>query len=108
VSASVSRYPLAWPVGWPRKNKHGWSARVASFKVTFEKALAELDDEIERLGARYPILSTNLEVRLDGTLRRNREPEDRGVAVYSTSRANRKCSPAIPFRLSRTTSGLSA
>jgi hypothetical protein len=83
AAVSVSRYPLAWPAGWPRKHTSGWSARRATFKVTFEKALSELDDEIERLGGRYPILSTNLEVRLDGTLKRSGgEPGDRGVAVY--------------------------
>lgn len=86
---TVSRYPLAWPAGWPRKYTSGWSARTASFKVTFDKAIHDLDAEIERLGGRYPILSTNLEVRLDGTLKRG-EPIDRGVACYFDLKGKQK------------------
>jgi hypothetical protein len=84
---SATRYPLAWPAGWPRA-KH---RKDATFKVTFEKALADLDAEIERLGGRYPVLSTNLEVRLDGSLKRNNgEPADRGAAVYFNLKGKQK------------------
>lgn len=76
---SVQRYPLAWPAGWPRVTNR----RTAAFKVTFEKALTELGYEIERLGGRYPTLSSNLELRIDGQPRRDKgEPRDTGVAVY--------------------------
>lgn len=84
-----SRYPLAWPEGWPRKSPAG--RKYASFKVDFDKAVRELGYEIERLGGRYPILSTNLELRVDGTPRRDRgEPSDRGVAVYFELKGKQK------------------
>lgn len=78
---SVTRYPLAWPAGWPRKYPGG--RRSAAFKVSYDQAVKQLDQEIGRLGGKYPTLSTNLELRLDGSPRRDRgEPSDRGVAVY--------------------------
>jgi len=87
---SVTRYPLAWPEGWPRC-RHIGGLRSGNFKVTYEKAIAELAAEIERLGGRYPILSTNLELRLDGMPKRDRsEPADRGVAVYFELKGTRK------------------
>jgi hypothetical protein len=78
---NVPRYPLAWPDGWPRKTPSG--RRSAAFKVTYDRAVADLDNEIRLLGGRLPVLSTNLQLRLDGTPVRDRgEPSDRGVAVY--------------------------
>lgn len=78
-AVTVSRYPLAWPAGWPR-TKH---RKRAPFQVTFDKALADLETEVERIRGRLPILSTNLPLRLDGSLVRNQgEPADPGVAVY--------------------------
>lgn len=73
-----SRYPLEWPQGWPRKA----SRRYSAFKVSFEAALKHLTIEIERLGGRSAVLSTNYKTRLDGTLDRRQEPADPGVAVY--------------------------
>lgn len=76
---TVSRYPLAWPAGWPRKQHR----KSDVFKITFDKAVSGLSDEIDRLGGKYPILSTNLEIRLDGSFKRDRgEPRDPGAAVY--------------------------
>lgn len=84
---SVPRYPLAWPDGWPRAK----GRRSAAFKVTFDKALQELGYEIERLGGRYPVMSTNMELRVDGTPRRDRgEPRDPGVAVYFELKGKQK------------------
>lgn len=79
---SVARYPLAWPAGWARSNPRS-GLRSGNFKVDFDKAVRELAHEIELLGGRYPVLSSNLELRLDGMPRRDKgEPADRGVAVY--------------------------
>lgn len=83
---SVSRYPLAWPAGWPRAK----SRRSAQFKVDYEKAVRELGWEIERLGGKYPVLSTNQELRLDGTPRRDKSPGDPGVAVYFELKGQQK------------------
>lgn len=87
MSMNAARYPLAWPFGYPRAK----SRRSSQFKVTFDKALSELADEIDRLGGTDPILSTNIALRLDGQLRRDRiEPSDPGVAVYFTHKGKQK------------------
>lgn len=87
--SAPSRFPLAWPSGWPRKHPGG--RMNATFKVGYDQALKELGLEIERLGGRYPILSTNLELRVDGTPRRDHgEPRDRGVAVYFELKGKQK------------------
>jgi hypothetical protein len=78
AAMTVSRYPLAWPAGWPRRG----SRIASSFKVSFDKALAQTQAEIERLDGCYPVLSTNYPLRLDGTLVRQREPADPGAAIY--------------------------
>lgn len=45
-------------------------------------AVARLEAELDRLGARNPTLSTNVELRLDGRPRSDSEPKDPGAAVY--------------------------
>ena len=46
-------------------------------------ARERLADELDRLGARYVVLSTNMELRLDGQPRAGQsEPADPGVCVY--------------------------
>lgn len=87
MSGGIPRYPLAWPAGWPRAT----SRKSAAFKVDYDKALRELGYEIERLGGRYPVMSTNMELRLDGQPRRDKgEPRDPGVAVYFELKTKQK------------------
>lgn len=77
----VPPYPLHWPVGWPRTKarSHGNLAQRSSFGAVRDGLCREL----ERLGAREVILSTNMEVRLDGLPSASaRRPADPGVAVY--------------------------
>jgi len=72
-------YPLKWPNGWPRTR----SPKRSRFEVTFARARDELVDEIQRMGGRYVVLSTNVAVRRDGWPYANQaEPKDPGVAVY--------------------------
>lgn len=94
----TTAYPLAWPEGWPRtpaakrgrakffsaQTRYGenrsWTERS---DLTIAAARRRLTDELDRLGARYVTLSTNVEVTRDGTPRSDRRaPEDPGVAVY--------------------------
>lgn len=79
MSEQKTAYPLTWPAGKPR----GRSSERSRFDTTFSKARSNLIDELDKLGARKTILSTNIELRLDGLPYANRaEPKDRGVAVY--------------------------
>jgi hypothetical protein len=102
--SNKTAYPLAWPDGWPR-TKNGFrvasnfrksSVRswTASDGVTRESrsfdgrhSMSDARDflalEIERLGGSKAVLSTNVELRLDGLPYSNRAtPQDPGAAVY--------------------------
>ncbi len=72
-------YPLHWPAGRPRTRR----PEPSRFKVTMAQARDELLHELRLMGARYPVLSTNVELRRDGLPYANqKEPDDRGVAIY--------------------------
>lgn len=74
-------YPLHWPVGWPRTDR--WRRESGRFQAKMAASRQHLMDEIRRMGGRYPVLSTNVELRRDGLPYANqREPDDPGVAVY--------------------------
>lgn len=96
-------YPLQWPAGKPRtpagrrergkfKSKgSGWktdpitggNSYDPAKPITVAVALSRLQTEIDRLGGRYVVVSSNLELRLDGLPRSGqRKPDDPGVAVY--------------------------
>jgi hypothetical protein len=93
------RYPLHWPHGRERTPPNrrskapfhatrttggGWKARSdLSFSAARDRLMAELD----RVGARSAVLSTNLELRLDGLPRGGTAPEDPGVIVEDRHRA---------------------
>lgn len=75
------RYPLTWPEGWPRTPR--WARGPSPFKVTPEKAYRELVAELDRLGARSVIISSNLKLRQDGFPYANQpRHDDEGIAVY--------------------------
>lgn len=84
---AIPRYPLAWPMGWPRTPRY--KQQRASFK-SFRQAVSvyvgtqRLETQLDMLGARNPTLSTNLSLRLDGRPRTEGEPDDPGAAVYFT------------------------
>ena len=82
----ATRYPLAWPTGWPRTDA---AARVPSrFKhyrgvITISAAAARLELELDRLGATDSLMSSNLKLGVSGVpLSGQGEPRDAGVAVY--------------------------
>jgi len=95
----ATRYPLSWPFGWKRT---AWSARKrakfsksttrygengsnwrSSNLLTVPQGLERLQRELERLGARGVIISTNVELNSYGEPRGGRrDPEDPGAAVY--------------------------
>jgi hypothetical protein len=77
-------FPLSWPEGWPRTR--GRSYRHPFKGNTFARARDGLARELELLGARDEILSTNVPLRLDGRPRADHADQmpDPGVAVYFT------------------------
>ena len=103
----TTAYPLAWPDGWPRtpalkrqrakfqsvqkkwdsytdaqgqRRTREWYDRKA---LTIAAGNRRLLDELDRLGAIYVTVSTNVPITRDGAPRSDRrEPEDVGAAAY--------------------------
>ncbi len=75
----IEAFPLSWPNGWPRTKQPTRS----KFDVSFTAARDGLMEQIRMLGGKLPILSSDLELRRDGLpYAGQREPSDKGVAVY--------------------------
>ena len=76
---SNQAYPLSWPQGQPRTPR----PQNSRFDTTFTRARNALIDELRLIGANQPVLSTNIELRLDGQPYASRRmPDDTGIAVY--------------------------
>jgi hypothetical protein len=92
---AAQNYPLSWPTGWRRTPRHlrqraKFSARGQDISVW--GAVQRLSAEIERLGGRNALLSTNLTTRLDGLPYSNqKDPDDPGAAVYFTLKGQPRC-----------------
>lgn len=103
MTMTTEAFPLSWPPGVPRTpahqrerakfgrgeskthTRHDGSAWTSSSKVrlTVPQATDRLLAELGRLGARHIVVSTNVELRLDGLPRGGqRAPDDPGAAVY--------------------------
>ncbi|MDB5964783.1 MAG: heat shock protein DnaJ domain protein, partial [Polaromonas sp.] len=73
------QHPLTWPPGWKRTRSPG----ASKFKTDPDKATRGLLAEIERLGGREVIISSNAQYRQDGMpYARQGYIGDTGVAVY--------------------------
>lgn len=80
-----TKYPLAWPDGWPRKSygresSHKFDGRT--YALTFSRARDGLLDELRQLGAKDVILSSNHRVDKRGMAVETTRVHDHGVAVY--------------------------
>jgi hypothetical protein len=97
-------HPLQWPNAWPRTTSrldarfrgtsqqigHDGSRRKYSRALSVAEATERLRRELDNLGGHYAVLSTNLELRLNGLPRSNQcEPTDTGAAVYFTLKKKR-------------------
>ena len=77
-------FPLAWPVGWPRTR----SPQRSRFDTSFTSVRDGLFGQIKLLGGTHIVLSTNIPLRRDGLpYAGQRQPDDRGVAVYFLRRS---------------------
>lgn len=105
-----SRYPLSWPAGWKRTAlQHRTAARFGKASrnsgtgswqpwraVTIAEAVDRVRKQLEHMGIHDDdlLISTNLQLRLDGLPRSNQgEPVDPGVAVYWQERGKRDQEP---------------
>ncbi len=79
---SIRSYPLYWPEGWPRAQAHHVKhARFGDHSVAEGRRVVA--DQVRLFGGNNLIISSNLELRLDGNPRSNqKQPTDRGVAIF--------------------------
>lgn len=81
-------YPLQWPEYRPRTKRR----ERARFDTTQDVAQLSLRDEVRRLGGKGLVISTNLELRLDGLpYASRRAPDDPGVAAYFEYKGRAVC-----------------
>ena len=74
----MEAYPLHWPVGEPRVH-----ARIkGAFKTALGAARGDLLHELDLLGAKDVVISSNLPLRNDGFPRADATAKDPGIAVY--------------------------
>lgn len=90
-------YPLQWPPERPRTPPH--RREFSRFDVTPGRARQELVWECERMGGRYVVISTNVELRRDGLPYASaKAPEDPGVAVYFERKGETVCFSCDRYR----------
>ncbi len=108
-------YPLHWPPTRPRTppakrrrgkfNKKEWQYREdgtrswqASRDITVADGLGRLRAELDRIGAKLPVISSNIELRLDGWPRSDqRRMTDPGVTVYFQLAGKPHCMPCDTY-----------
>ena len=103
-----TRYPLQWPVGWkrtlPGQRQRGNFAKRREARpggtwrpledVSIAEACERLLAELQRFGVPEfnVVISTNLQLRLDGLPRSGQaEPDDPGAAVYWRDMGQDRC-----------------
>jgi len=83
---SSAAYPLHWPGGYDRTK----FPKQSPFAISLARARDSVIHEVRLLRGRGLVISTNIELRLDGLPYANRnQPEDTGVAVYFELRSDR-------------------
>jgi hypothetical protein len=106
---SIPRYPLEWPLGWKRcrsrrngqfsmtrEDRRPEGTLKRSTPVNMATATERLEDQLEKLGAREPVLSTNVTLTMGGRPRGDENPSDPGAAVYFKFRG--KATVLLPDR----------
>lgn len=109
MSETISASPLHWPEGWRRTPAHQRTRARFNRKETqygqfgtwnmkrdlsIREALDRVLSELTTMGIHRDdlVVSTNLDLRLDGLPRSNqRAPEDPGAAVYWMNGKERRC-----------------
>ena len=101
---TIPAYPLQWPAGWRRtdaaaraearfRNDGGRYSLSPTRRLTIADGIKRLRDQLRRMtGADDFVVSTNLQLRLDGLPRSGQaEPQDPGAAVYWRDAGGTRC-----------------
>jgi hypothetical protein len=116
MSEAIQAYPLQWPAGWKRTPTHQreraqFNKKVPQYRndpqtgrtvhaynrkqeLSMFDATNRVLDELGRMGMTREdiVISTNVELRLDGLPKSNRRaPDDPGVAVYWRKGKQSRC-----------------
>ena len=87
----MEAYPLQWPPTWPR-SKQQENSRFTN--CTIARGKNEILRELGLMKAKEIIICTNLKLKIDGLPYSNqRQPDDRGVAVYFKLKGKPQCIP---------------
>ena len=79
----VEAYPLQWPAGFSRKNGRSQSQFGGHTLAHVRDTLLHQLGLLHRQAHRSAVISSNVELRLDGLpYSGRRAPEDKGIAVY--------------------------
>lgn len=93
---TIPAYPLQWPEGWKRCKARSFGrfgkrttqpgrSYASLSDITVAESVRRVRGELDRMGLRDDdiVISTNLQLRLDGLPRSDqRQPDDPGAAVY--------------------------
>ena len=84
---TVEAFPLHWPEGWPRtpewKRESDGRFGGKTYGLTMGRTRDQLVAELQRLGVKSVVISTNVALRQDGLPYANQKAiADPGVAVY--------------------------
>ncbi|TGL35575.1 J domain-containing protein [Leptospira perdikensis] len=86
----IEAYPLAWPEGFKR-TKYPRGSRFEKRDLSISKTTKEVIYQLKLLGGTNAIISTNLRLKIDGLpYSQQKQPEDRGVAVWFTLNGNQR------------------
>ena len=87
----MQAYPLQWPPTWKREGCREYS-RFGDCTIASEKN--SILHELDLMGASEIIISSDLKIKIDGFPYSNqRQPDDRGVAVYFKLKGKSQCIP---------------
>jgi hypothetical protein len=91
MSEQKTAFPLTWPEGRPRTAPG--ARRRAVFKTSFAQARSKLIRELNLLGAKDSVFSSNIRRRLDGLPYADSLPVngDPGIAAYFTRKGKQLC-----------------
>lgn len=81
--SAATAFPLCWPSNWPR-HTGARKKPAGSAKCGFVYARDKIAEEVRRMCAEDPILSTNCQLLLNGQPRGDRPVADPGTAIYFT------------------------
>lgn len=105
MADTPTAFPLSWPAQRPRipSNKRraanfGTTLRGGGKKpLTTNEARERLQDALDHLSARSAVLSSNVELRIDGKPWSGREPDDPAIAVYFQLAGKPHCLPCDTY-----------